>query len=450
MANFSVLRTVPTVASSQKPGEQFPYGNTFQTNCSSSSAPCPMAPVAGSAGGTVYAREPSFTPSTPCNANPTVVGTIPGGTYAVANFGSCGRFSGTANVCSFIDPGLCPAPSGLQPVSVPGVKLGVEGGQPVNCANMPAIGLVPTVNQYLVQAIYDLPFGTSLQQDQYPIIGCDYNTDWFTNASDIDAFIAAFRNDPSNNSTIPGYNNFQQNFDILMTAVCTRPSTTGCPIDPYTGKPMPTCSNFVGTDEFGTGIPSRCRAWYNDALAQSSSPATCNNDVVASVNGAMINYCNDPSNNDLTECLCINRASNTTFGPIYQAAQSLTVPDACWWQPCKNSGLGTFLVPTSLTNPSCGIINCSGSCNIIIENFNNKYNGPVTFDITNTIACNLGGGGNNPSPTPNPPPPPPPDDTNWVLIIGIAIVAIIIIIVLLSLIFRSKSSKSTLTPDKTI
>ena len=239
--------------------------------------------------------------------------------------------------------------------------------------------------------------------DSAPQVKCTYELDKFTTAEDIKGWT----------------NNFGENAtytEDIMPFVCTQQSDK-CPIDPMTGNPMERCSNMIAVDDTG----SLCRQWE----VKNPIPA----------NAAKDSYCKDHNTPD---CACINRSSNQVYRLIKGGDPSF--PDACWYAPCANSS--TYLVPSSMANPSCPSNTCQ-IVNNIVSNSGTDISEDKIREYTTCIIGSSGSLGSTSGITPVTPTPVPLtqpsfwDEWKW-WILGI-IIAVILLIFIIIIIYYSSS-----------
>jgi hypothetical protein len=182
--------------------------------------------------------------------------------------------------------------------------------------------------------------------------------------------------------------------DSVMRAMCSLPSSdpSKCPAisKKYTAGVAGgsvVCSNMLA-------LPL-CKSWAN----------TASGGVIA--DEIMQKWCDDHVHNDMPlddtksdpTCACWKRMLN----PKFDRFEQMPVDAGCWYKPCVDQTMETYMVPSKNRNAKCDNTVCTQVTNFI-------NNGSVKIDdMKQDLACTIVAPTPGPTPTPRPPAPAPVD-----------------------------------------
>lgn len=245
---------------------------------------------------------------------------------------------------------------------------------------------------------------------------CQYNVSNFKDYRDIDVWINKFGTTGPNGDA----------FNTIMTSFCAQLAPEGTCIS-FTNLPAGSTAcpaGLTGCSMFSSNSPGgdQCRNWAQSAPGIYS----------AGYYRAGSNFCN--SNECAIDCLCYNR---DTVDPIYEAIQgpsgtNVSVPDVCWYIPCKNAP-EKYLQPST---QSSNVNSCPPFCAQIVTIVNSQ--GIIINEENNTIQCPFGTTGATGT---NPSNPSSLWDTMGVYAVIFGFVLLIVIIIIICIVIATYEKK---------
>lgn len=168
----------------------------------------------------------------------------------------------------------------------------------------------------LKPVLYNVKWADRNSLDEH-VVTCNYNIDQITSENQILALQNLWKDDPK----------FRSDYFRIMNNYCSAIQYRDCTTNPFTEKPMSTCTRLSKNGEY------LCYKWFNNM-----SPEDRDNIIK--------NIC--LKNPMLEECKCYNRRDS----PIYQAITTTQpISDVCWWKPCQTEF--NNLIPSTLINIDC-------------------------------------------------------------------------------------------------